>query len=324
MEELIRAICAQEKIPASEIRMLTGGQVNRVYGVDERYVVRVGRREDAFQRLRRETDLLRSLEGQIPVPRVYAFGEFEGDVYQIQEFRPGKKLYAVWKELDAWTQEAIVADLAAALKTLHNQKLTSFGLGREDAPTFACWPDFLQAKFQRTLDEIEMLKIRMAPGVVGAAAEYIQAHRQVLEGGTPTLVHGDLTLVNVLVHGGRLSAILDMEYSLQAPRDYELWVMEAFCIYPNDYAEEGNEVFCSADFANFCVLMRKHYPEVFETPHLRERLNLYQLDAALGSYLGWRKANLDTIPPERMAAKEFYMARIRNFLFPQGARMFFA
>ena len=322
MEDLIRAICAREKIPAGDIRMLTGGQVNRVYAVDGRYVVRVGQREDAFQRLQRETLLLQRLQGRIPVAEVHAFGEFEGAVYQIQGFRPGVKLYTVWKDLQPAVQERIAAEVAQALRVLHGETFAQFGRGYEGAPFYEHWADFLDAKFQRTVDEIETLGIRMVPGIVEAAQEYFVAHRQVLEGGAPTLVHGDLTLTNVLVDRGRLSAILDFEYALQAPRDYELWVMEAFCIYPNDYAEEGNEVFCSADFANFFLLIRKHYPELFETPNLRERVNLYQLDAALGSYLGWRKANLATIPPERMAGKDFYMARISNFLFPQGARMF--
>ncbi len=91
--------------------------------------------------------------------------------------------------------------------------------------------------------------------------------------------------------------------------------MEAFCLYPNDWAEEINEVYCTADFASFIPLLRRHYPALFEIAHLRTRVNLYQLASALSSYLAWRKDNLSTIPPERMAAKEFYMARITNFIF---------
>jgi hypothetical protein len=98
--------------------------------------------------------------------------------------------------------------------------------------------------------------------------------------------------------------------------------MESFCLYPNDYAEDENEVFCTADFASFIPLLRKHYPALFETPHLRERVNIYHLEAALSNYLAWRKDNLSTIPPDRMAAKEFYMARTTNFIFRHGARMF--
>ena len=56
--------------------------------------------------------------------------------------------------------------------------------------------------------------------------------------------------------------------------------------------------------------------------HVRERLDIYHLLAAWNDYLGWRKANLNTIPPERLAAKEYYLARVSNFIFDSGTRMF--
>ncbi|RPJ50093.1 MAG: hypothetical protein EHM21_05700 [Chloroflexi bacterium] len=139
-----------------------------------------------------------------------------------------------------------------------------------------------------------------------------------------------MTLVNILAENGgeallpKVSAILDFELARQAPADYELQAIEAFCLYPNDWAEEGNEVFCTADFANLIPLLRKHYPALFEIRDLRERLNIYHVYDALHSYLEWRKANLSTIPPERMAAKHFYMGRFWNILYDAGARMFFA
>jgi Ser/Thr protein kinase RdoA (MazF antagonist) len=162
----------------------------------------------------------------------------------------------------------------------------------------------------------------MAPGYLEMAQVYFDEHLPLLEAGTPTLVHGDLTLMNILVERGKITAILDFEYAMQAPSDYELWPLEAFCLYPNDWAEEDHEVCCTADYAGLFPLLQKHAPELFETPHLRERMNCYQLEATLGSYLAWRKDHLDSIPPERLAAKEFYMARITNFIFRHGVRMF--
>lgn len=323
MENLVKAICQKEGLESDPIQVLTGGQVNRVYLVGGKFVARIGLREDAYQRLRRETDLLRRLEGKIRVPRIIAFGEQDGFAYQIQQFIPGQKLYALWKNLSLIEQENIVVELTDSLKLLHGMPQSFFGNARQDSKTYESWEAFLTDKFTHTLEEIKRLNLGMVPGIVEMAEEYFHEHKSALNGGVPGLVHGDLHLVNVLANDGKLSAILDFEYSLQAPRDYELWPMEAFCLYPNDYAEENMEVFCAADYANFCLLIKKHYPAIFEIPNLRERLNLYQLDAALGSYLGWRKDNLSTIPAERMAAKEFYMARITNFIFRAGVRMFF-
>lgn len=322
MENRVREICQKEGLSARKICVLRGGQVNQVFLIDEAYVIRIGSREDAFQRLQHETELIRSFAGMIPVPRIYAFGQQEDLVYQIQQFIPGQKLCSVWKNLLPDAQEAIAAELAEHLKIIHSRSFPDFGYPRQDTQRYAAWPDFLAEKFRRSLEEIQTLNIRMVPGFLELAANYFYEHKQVLQNGVPSLVHGDLSLVNILVDNGRVSAILDFEYSLQAPIDYELRVMEAFCLYPNDYTEEGNEVFCSADFASFIPLLQKHYPTLFEVQYLRERINLYHLVSTLSDYLSWRKDNLSTIPPDRMAAKEFYMARITNFIFRHGTRMF--
>ena len=322
MENIARAICQKEGITARKIEVLTGGQVNQVFLVDGEYVVRIGARDDAAARLQRETELIKSFEGKISVPRIYAFGQYEGLVYQIQQYLPGKKLYSVWKDYAPDVQEGIVAELAAHLKMLHSVRYPFFGDGHTDTQRYDSWLDYFSDHFKRTLEEIDALHIRMVPGFLELAANYFDEHKHVLQEGVPVLVHGDVSLVNLLVDGGKLSALLDFEYSVQAPLDYELCVMEEFCLYPNDYAEEDQEIYCTADFASFIPLLRKHYPALFAVPHLRERLNLYHLATALGSYLGWRKSNLDTIPPDRMAAKEFYMARITNFTFRHGTNMF--
>lgn len=322
MDANLTKICQKEGIEGRTARALSGGQVNSVFLVDDQYVVRIGARQDAYQRLSRETEVLKSLAGVIPVPRVYAFGQMDGLTYQVQQYLPGQKLIDIWRSLRPRAQEKIIAELAEYLKILHHKNLTYFGHGHADTPKYESWSSFLADQFKQTCEEIHALKIRMAPGFPELAADYFDAHRDALQDGAPVQVHGDLTPVNVLVNQGKISAILDFEYGMQAPKDYELWAMEAFCLYPNDYAEEGGEVFCAADLASIFQYLKKYYAEIFETPHLRERVNLYQIEATLSSYLSWRKDNFKVKPPEQMAAKDFYMARITNFIFERGVRMF--
>ena len=324
MENIVKAICQKEGIPCQTIQVLSGGQVNAVFLVDGKHILRIGAREDAGQRLERETILLQNLAGQLPVAKVLAFGQEQGFFYQVQQFMPGQKLYAIWKDLSADGQDAIAAELAASLKILHSANFSDFGEGRQDSQRYATWIDYLTDKFQHTVEEIRDLQIRMVPGFIEMAVNYFEEHKHVLQEGVPTLVHSDMNLGNVLAENGKVSAILDFEFALQAPADYELQAIEAFCLYPNDWTEEDNEVFCTDDFANFIPLLRKHYPGLFSIRNLRERLDIYHVYAALSSYLAWRRANLSTIPPERMAAKEFYMGRVWNIVYDAGARMFYA
>lgn len=322
MQTLARNICRKEGLTPKTILPLPGGQVNHVFLVDGAYVLRIGAREDAHRRLGQETALLQRLAGQVPVPRVRAFGQYEGSTYQIQQYVTGQKLHNAWRGLTPAAQESITEQLAGCLQALHRERYPGFGAPGEDAAPNTSWAGYRAARLRATIAEIQALGLRMVPGFIELAEEHFAAHAGALEGGSPTLVHGDLWMGNILVENGRIAAILDFEYAQRAPADYELLVIEAFCLYPNDYAEEENEVYNAADFAPFCRLLRKYYPALFDVPRLRERLDLYHLESALSSYLSWRKDNLPAIPPERMAAKDFYMARISNFVFENGARMF--
>lgn len=322
IENIVKSICRKEGILYKAIVLLGGGQVNTVFLVDGKYILRIGAREDAGQRLERETILIQNLAGQIPVAKVLAFGHEQGFFFQVQQYMPGQKLYAIWKNLSADEQYTIAAELASSLKVLHSVKFTDFGNSQPGSQQYATWIDYLTDQYHNTVAEIRDLNIRMVPGFIEMALDYLEEHKHVLQGGDPTLVHSDLNLGNILAENGKITAILDFEFAMQAPADYELQAIEAFCLYPNDWMEEGNAVYCSADFASLIPLIRTHYPALFKVPNLRERLNVYHVYNALSSYLAWRKANLTTIPPERMAAKEFYMGRFWNFLYNAGARMF--
>ena len=199
MENIVRKICQKEGINGRNIQVLSGGQVNSVFLIDCEYVVRIGSREDAFQRLKHETELIQSLIREIPVPRIYAFGQQDGFVYQIQQYVPGQKLYSIWKNLRLNEQENIVAELVDYLKILHKRTFPYFGYAYEDTQKYESWSFFLSEKFKQTLDEINALHIRMVPGFLELAVNYFEEHKYVLQDGVPVQLHGDLSLVNVLI-----------------------------------------------------------------------------------------------------------------------------
>ena len=161
MENLVRAICQKEGLDCRDILPLHGGQVNQVFLIDHSYVVRIGAREDAYPRLKHETELLQSLAGKIAVPKIFAFGQQDDLVYQIQQYMPGQKIYSVWKGLQPDVQEGIVAELAAQLKILHSLAAPYYGYARADTQRYDAWPDFIEARFKQSLAEIKALNIRM-------------------------------------------------------------------------------------------------------------------------------------------------------------------
>jgi aminoglycoside phosphotransferase (APT) family kinase protein len=320
VQDWLAGICEQEGITASDIRPLEGGQLNQVFLVDDTHVVRIGTRPNSYARLADEAERMRRAAEFMPVPRIDALGQYRGHPYQIQQFIQGDKLHHLWRGMSPSERERIMAELAGDLRNLHKLRYAEFGRACGDGAGYASWPAYYEAAWQGTLAAIETLDIPIPRETLALALDYVQEHRHVLRGGKPALVHRDLWPGNILVRDGAIAAILDFELSVQAPADYELWLMERFCLYPNDYAEENWEVFCSADFADYLPLLRRHYPEIFATHHLRERLNLYHLLESLRSYVSWREALDPGVAVEPFPLQP--VAVLMNVLFDHGTRMF--
>jgi len=283
-------------------------------------VVRIGTRPNSLARLSDEAERMRRAAELMPVPRIRAMGQYGGRPYQIQTFVRGEKLHHVWRGLRPSERERIMAELAGYLRNLHGLRFADYGRACGDEVGYASWPAYYESAWQETLAAIEALDIPVPREILARAVDYVQEHRHVLRGGKPTLVHRDLWPGNILVRDGAITAILDFELSVQAPADYELWLMERFCLYPNDYAEEDWEVFSSADFADYIPLLRQHYPELFAAPYVRDRLNLYHLLESLRSYVNWRKSLDPTVMVEPFPIQP--VALLMNILFEHGARMF--
>jgi aminoglycoside phosphotransferase (APT) family kinase protein len=279
--------------------------------------VRIGTRERAYERLKRETALIQSLAHDIPVPHIHTLGQYEDYVYQIQAFIEGKTLHQAWRTLSPAYKDNIAYELASYLKVLHTISFQELGVyGTYQG--YDSWLKYCEDRLCSALEEIQTLNVQIPPSTLQTIANYFERQKHVLQTANPVLVHRDLWLGNILVKDGRISAILDFEFAVQAPRDYELLLMEQFCLYPNDFAEDDDEIYTTADFADFFRLLNKHYPELFAIPDLRKRLDLYHIVYSLRAYLSWRKAqtvDIDNVLPVQPLMKVF------NFLSEHGTRM---
>ena len=318
LESLVKEICRKENIDLETFVPLQGGQINQVFLVNGTYVIRIGTGMGAYIRLKREAELLQSLANEICVPKVYAFGQYGERFYQIQGFVRGQKLHWVWKSLLPKQKEFIIAELAHYLKLLHQRTSAQFGLFGEENRRYVTWLEFYKDRLRSTLEELKAWRVKFDPALLELVFERFERDKDALCEGTPCLVHRDLWLGNILVEGDQITAVLDFELAMYAPVDYELLLVEEFCLYPNDYAEEAHEVFSTADFSDYAMLLKKHYPEMFACPNLRERLDLYHLHYALSSYLYWRKAQPENFQESYLVQPS---AKVLNFIFEHGTRI---
>ena len=317
MKPTIEAICQKEKLAAESIMRLDGGQINHVFLIDEKYIVRASARKNAYARLKQETELLQSIADDVPVPKMLALGQYENHIYQIQKFVRGKPLHRVWQGLPPDQKDRILGEFASYLKLLHERTFLQFGYYCDNERT-PSWLECCEREFYDAIEGIQSVNLDVPDIVLHKIVEYFEHHKHVLQAATPVLVHRDLWPGNILVEDGKITAILDFEFSMQAPRDYELLLIEQFCLYPNDFVEEDNEIYTTADFADYVQLLKRHYRELFAVPNLRERLNLYHIIYSLSVYVAWYKEQPLTTErrlPIQPLAKAF------NFLSEHGTRM---
>lgn len=317
MEAVVNAICKQENLPAETVTRLGGGQINHVFLVNDKYIVRIGARENTFSRLKLETELLQNIADDIPAPKILVLGQYENYAYQVQAFVAGKPLHHSWLDLSPEQKDHIVCALASYLKVLHQNTFAEFGFycdGKRDHS----WLKFCEHEFYNTLEEAHAPNYCIPMVVLQATENYFERHKHVLHTASPVLVHRDLWPGNILINDGKISAILDFEFAIQAPRDYELLLIEQFCLYPNDFVEENNEIYTTADFADYFQLLKKHYPELFAVRDLRERLNLYHIIYSLKAYIAWRKTQPQATEGHLPIQP---LAKVFNFITEHGTRM---
>jgi aminoglycoside phosphotransferase (APT) family kinase protein len=230
----------------------------------------------------------------------------------------GQKLHWAWRSLKPKQKEKVIKELAQCLKLLHQRTNTHFGVVAEENRRYPTWLEFNEDRLGRTLEELKAWRVKFEPAILALVLERFERDKDVLRNAMPCLIHRDLWMGNILVEGDRLTAILDFELATYAPVDYELLLIEEFCLYPNDFAEENNEVYLATDFADYPILLKKYAPEMFACQNLRKRLDLYHLLYELSAYLHWRKT-------QSMDFKETFLVQpsaiLMNFLFEHGARM---
>jgi len=319
MGDVLATICAREDLDASSARVVHGGQINRVYVVEERYVVRVGSGPEANRRLCTEADLLATLAGRVPVPTVHAIGSCGEVTYQIQGLIEGWPLHHVWLSLTQEEKGRLIAELVGYLRTLHGISRAGFGPAADPLGRTSSWATYCEEVLNHSRADLVARGVGVPDALWDRVAEHWDEHRTSLEGGRACLVHGDVWPGNVLVRDGHVVGLLDLELAMHAPADYELLLIEQFCLYPNDFAEGDREVYTTGDFGDLARLLRAHYAELFDVPRLRERLDLYHLLYAMEAYLSWLISTGQS-GAGRLAVP--LVSKLSNFVHAHGARIF--
>jgi len=319
MIKLVEGVLKKENLKAKRIKAIKLTKGNLIFQADDKYIIRIKEGKEGCRKLKFKAELIRMIEKEIPVANVVAFDRYEGVSYLIQKYIAGQTLFQTWPRLTPVYREKLIANLVSFLNNLHAHEAPKFGIPYDSGLQFESWQEFCCFRFEKLISEISSLPAsRTAEPVLGLVARYFKKHKHYLKSEKAVLLHGDLWPANILVRGHEIRAIIDFEFALWGPPDYEFFLTLQFCLFPSEAG--GEKRYLPENFRDYWQLLRKYYPKAFSFPRIDERLNLYLILHNLGLYkvsLEGRKSNKFnsfSIDP---------LLKILIFLFDPGAKLYF-
>ncbi len=242
------------------------------------FVLRVNSRGD-LGRLEREAFVAAQLPGEVRYPGILAHGS-DGEIEWLLVRRvSGVDLSRAWPGLSWAERRRAVTELAEVLSVLHGVEASGLPEDRDLAP-----PHVLP--LDRMLDQIARVAelAFMDRGLLAEAAAFVQGAWEAFDAQGRGLVHGDLHLENVLCDGGRITALLDLEWSRRSWLEVDLEILLSFCAFPAWFvAEDYESRMQAADFAPVPNWLAVAYPQWFAHPRREERLAVLGISRHLGA-----------------------------------------
>ncbi len=206
-----------------------------------------------------EARLLRFLPKNIPhAPLVAA-----GDGWLVQRRVAGEPLRAVWRSLPEETQRAATQQLAAILMNLHGVRLSG-----SPALSPGWFAAILPADIIRLATQLRDYDPPLFDAVIRFTRRTMAEIKPPLRWG---LIHRDLHFDHVLWNGNRITALLDFERAVNAPRELELDTLLRFCRNPAPGLHPD-------DLEALPGWLEEDYPYLFGEPGLERRLRLYSVE----------------------------------------------
>lgn len=308
--ERLNCVLADARLGLDVDAVALSGYSNDTWRVGS-LVVRVCWRGDV-KRMEREASIAAHLPPQVLYPPLVAAGRTGDLAWMVTRWVEGVPLAEAWPRLDRRDRQHAVAQLAQVLEALHGWKppapLTGFRDGREVVDlsdvgavvgaTLNPLPvdrAFALVAHARTMPFVD-------PRVLDAVAQRLQdlsAHDPYGSTGQSSeqvLVHGDAHLTNVLWNEGGLVGLLDLEWARLGPRELEL---EPF-LRAVDWSGREPELMPAHEMADLLSWMAYGYPRLFASPHLIQRLWLFQLTFTLRELFTWpaATASADRLAPD--------------------------
>jgi hypothetical protein len=182
-------------------------------------------------------------------------------------------------EMSEEDRDVIFEQVLDVICKLFTIKFKDFGLiSSNDKESFDSYSKFLIKEFDEHVSKIKDEQLCSLADIT-KIEEYFKKHVSIFDKGESVFIHTDTHMGNILHKGDKLTALLDFDYSLKAPKVRALISLLGFICDPQQFVE-GTEDFSKFKRKNFRHLLKnlkKRLPEIFDDQLLLRKLNVIGL-----------------------------------------------
>lgn len=217
MLKFARTLFAMHGAP-DEPKRLSGGWTNCVFAAGG-FVLRCTTNIESG-RLRRETRLAQSLPAEVGYPEIVDSGSTDGCDWMLCRRISGTNLEDAWEKL-SWDERA------EALEQLWMCAKHAHAISPDTVRMFVNENLWYITTMENALREAEVLKESnlIKAEQYEAAKGYIFRFEAAMKKANFVLVHGDLTPANAMWHDGKITALMDFECAVIAPKEADLMMV---------------------------------------------------------------------------------------------------
>lgn len=309
--EVLRILGLPNLPAANEITEATAGNVNATYVTPELVVkVNQGREHPDYLANKIVSD---KLADKWPVVKVLAYDNFEKTDFEalVMEKAKGTMLLEDVFELSEEDQIEIFRQMLEVVRQLFEVKFKDFGwINYEGKKSFRTYAAFLKAEFDEYVKKIRDEHLA-EPEDIEQIEAYFNRHIGVFDEGEPVFVHTDLHMGNMLHEGKKLTAVLDFDWSLKAPKERVLLSLLGLIDNPSQFVEGTRDFpkYKGKNFYHLLPVLKQEFPEIFADPQLLRKLNLIGLSEGVmwisqNWSTEWNKEQLKRLTTEELPEEE--------------------
>ncbi len=274
--DALKTLNIQNLPDLSEIIEAGAGNVNATFLTKE-FAIKLNQRKERPEYLANKIVSDR-LGAQVPVVDVLAYDYFDKTSFEILVMKRsgGNMLLDDILGMSEQDREIIFQQVLDVIEKIFSISFTNFGLvnlnGKE---SFATYSDFLVKEFDEHVAKIMAEKL-CTPEYIKEIEAYFKKHAHIFDNCESVFVHTDTHMGNILHEGMKLTALIDFDSSLKAPKVRALNSLLGFIDNPQQFAEGTKDFpkFKGKNFYHLLPILKSKFPEIFADSQLLRKLNL--------------------------------------------------